>query len=127
MRFGKLERLLHDLDALALQHVGKSRVVLDVAMIELRDQLLLAPVPIMEEWRDDPARLDFSVETDPIEQLLRGGMVGARARHLLEEIVLTERLDQIDVNVLLRQHQCEREPDRSGADDDDALGFAWHA
>src|SRR5436190_19013923 len=127
MRFGKLERLLHDLDALALQHVGKSRVVLDVAMIELRNQLLLAPVPIMEEGRNDPARLDLGIETDPVEQLQRGGMVGARAWHLLKEIVLTERLDQIDLNVLLRQHQCEREPDRSGADDDDALDIAWHA
>ena len=67
------------------------------------------------------------VETDAVEQLQRGGMVGACARHLLEEIVLAERLDQIDMNVLLRQHQREREPDRSGADDDDALDIAWHA
>ena len=58
MRLGELERLLDDLDALALQHVGKARVVLEVDVIELGDQLVLVPIPVVEQRRDDAARLD---------------------------------------------------------------------
>jgi hypothetical protein len=35
--------------------------------------------------------------------------------------VRAERLDQVDPNAVLRQHEREREPDRSGADNDNAL------
>ena len=94
MRLGELERLLDDLDALALQHVGKARVVLEMDVIELGDQLVLVPIPVVEQRRDDAARLDHVVEADAIEQFQRGRMVGARARHLVEEIVVVERLDQ---------------------------------
>jgi hypothetical protein len=48
-------------------------------------------------------------------------MIGPGARHLLKEIVLAEGLDQVDPNVFLRQQERERKPDRSGADDDNAL------
>ena len=39
MRLHQLERLLHDLDALALQDVGEGGVVLEVGVVELGDQL----------------------------------------------------------------------------------------
>ena len=52
----------------------------------------------------------------------RGGMVGAGARHLLEEIVVAQRLDQADRDAVLRQRERQAQPDRPGADDDDAIG-----
>ena len=45
MRFRQLERFLDDLDALALQHIGKARVVLEVGVIECGDQLVLGAGP----------------------------------------------------------------------------------
>src|SRR3974390_2629969 len=90
----ELERLLDDLDALALQHIGKARVVLEMAMIEFCDQLLPASVPIVEERRNDSARLDPAVKPDAVVEFERGRMIGARARHLLQEVVRTECLDQ---------------------------------
>ena len=122
MRLGELERLLDDLDALALQHVGKAGVVLEVAVIELGDQLALVAVPVVEQRRDDAARLEPVVEADAVEQLEGGGMVGAGARHLLEEIVVAERLDQADPHALLRQRQRQAQPDRPGTDHDHAVG-----
>src|SRR5215510_3044337 len=110
MRLRQRERFLHDLDALALQHIGKARVVFEMGVIELGDELVLAAVPIVEQRRDDAARLELLVETDPFEQLERGGMVGARARYLLEKIVVAERLDQADVHARLRQRERQAEP-----------------
>src|SRR5207302_5434925 len=49
MRPGELERLLDDLDALALQHVGKARVLFQVGMIEFGNALLLAAIPVMDQ------------------------------------------------------------------------------
>src|SRR3974390_508431 len=97
----ELERFLDDLDALALQHIGKARVVLEMAMIEFCDQLLLATVPIVEERRNDSERLDPAVKPDAVVELERGGMIGARARHLLQEVVCAECLDQDNPDTLL--------------------------
>ncbi len=88
MRLGQPERFFDDLDALALQHIGKVRVVLKKAVIELGDQPVLASIPVVDQRRDDAARLEFVVEADALEQLQGRGMVRSRARHLFEEIVL---------------------------------------
>ncbi len=93
-----------------------------MGVVELGDQLALVAVPVVEQRRDDAARLELVVEPDAVEQLERRRMVGAGARHLLEEIVVAERLDQADPHALLRQRQRQAEPDRPGADDDHAVG-----
>ena len=93
MRLRQLERLLHDLDALALQDVGKPRVVLEVDVVECGDQRVLGTVPVVEHWGDDAARLELRVKPDAIVHLERRRMIGAGARHLLEEVVVAERLD----------------------------------
>ena len=41
VRLGELERFLDDLDALALQHIRKAGVVLEMAVVELGDQLVV--------------------------------------------------------------------------------------
>ena len=120
MRLRKRERLLDDLDALALQHVGKLGVVAQMSVIELGDQPVLVPVPVVEERRHDAARLEPRVEPDRVEQLERRRMVGAGARHLLEEIVRPELLDDDGGNVPLREPQREAEADGPCPDDDDA-------
>src|SRR5271166_6896481 len=124
MRAGELERLFHDLDALALQHIGKARVVLEMAMIEFRDAFSLAAVPIVEQRGNDPTRLDLPVEPDAIVELQGCGMIGPRAGYLLEEVVLAERLDHDDADILLRQREREAKPDWPGADDDHRLRCA---
>ncbi len=121
MRLGELERLLDDLDTFALQHIGKPRVVLEMGVVELRDQLLVVPVPIVKQRRDDAARLELVVKTDAVEELQRRRMIGAGARHLLEEIVVVARFDQADRNVCLRQRERQAQPDRPGTDDDDTV------
>src|SRR6202011_631058 len=121
MRLGDLQRFLDDLDALALEHVGKARVVLEMSMIELGDQLMLGSVPVMKDRRDDPARLDLLIKADPIEHFERGRMIGPGARNLIEKVVLPQRLDQDAPDALLRQRQRQAEPDRPGADDDYAI------
>ncbi len=83
--------------------------------------LCLVPVPVVEQRRDDAARLELAVEVDAVEELERRRMIGAGARHLLEEIVVVARFNQADAHVLLRQGEREAQPDRSGADDDDAV------
>ena len=100
---------------------GKRRVVLEMLVVELGDQLALVTVPVMEQRRDDAARLQQLVEADALEQLQRRRMIGAGARHLLEEIVVVERLDQRDLHALLRQRERQAEPDRPCPDDDHAL------
>ena len=110
MRLGELQRLLDDLDALALQDIGKRRVVLEMHVVELGDQLALVAVPVVEHRRDDAARLEHLVEADAIEQLQRRRMVGAGARHLLEEIVVAQRLDQRDLHALLRSASDRQSP-----------------
>ncbi len=122
MRLGQPERFLDDLDTLALQHIGKARVVLKKAVIELGDQPVLAPIPVVDQRRDDAARLELVVEADALEQLQGRGMVRSRARHLFEEIVLAQRFDQADLHVRLRQRERQTKPHRSGADDDHAVG-----
>src|SRR5262249_56281257 len=105
MRLGQPERFLDDLDALALQHVGKARVVLKKAVIELGDQPVLAPVPVMDQRRDDAAWLELVVEADALEQLQGRRMVRSRARHLLEEMVFAQRFDQAHLHARLRQYE----------------------
>ena len=122
MRLGELQRLLDDLDALALQHIGKRRVVLEMDVVELGDQLAFVPVPVVELRRDDAARLEQLVEADALEQLQRRRMIGAGARHLLEEVVVTERLDEAHLHARLREREREAQPDRPRANDDDTIG-----
>jgi hypothetical protein len=93
MRLRHLQRFLDDLDALTLQNVGEARVVLEVNVVERGDQLVLVPVPVVKDRRDNPARLDLLVEPDPIEHFECGRVVGAGARHLLQKVVVAERLD----------------------------------
>ena len=88
MSLGELERFLDDLDALALQDVGKPRVVLEMDVVEGGDQRVLGAVPVVEHRRDDAARLELRVEPDAVVHLEGRGMIGAGARHLLEEIIL---------------------------------------
>ena len=121
MRLGELHRLLDDLDPLALQDIRERRVVLEMHVVELGDQLAFVAVPVVEQRRDDAARLQQLVEADALEQLQRRRMIGAGARHLLEEIVVVERLDQRDLHALLRQRERQAEPDRPCPDDDHAL------
>src|SRR5262249_19167286 len=123
MRLRHLQRFLDDLDALALQNVGKASVVLEMDVVEGGDQLALVPVPIVKDWRDDPARLDLLIETDPIEHFERGGMIGAGPRHLLEEIVVAERLDQRHGDIVLSEGERKAQAHGASADDDDAIGF----
>ena len=59
------------------------------------------------------------IEPDTVEQLQRGRMVGAGARHLIEEIVVPKRLDDADCHAFLRQCEREAQSDRPGADNDD--------
>ena len=105
MRLGHLERLLDDLDALALQNVGKTRVVFQMDVIERGDQLAFMAVPVMKHRRDDAARLELLIKPEPVEHFQGGRMVGAGARHLFEEIIVAERLDQADLLIRLRQCQ----------------------
>ena len=76
-----------------------------MAVIELGDQLVVAAVPVVEQRRDDAARLELAIEPNAVEQLERRRMVRSGARHLLEEIVVAERLDQAHPHALLRQRQ----------------------
>ena len=126
MRLGHRERLFDDLDALALQHVGKSGVVFQMRVIERGDQLAFAAVPVMKHRRDDAARLELLVKPEPVEHFQRGGMIGAGARHLFEEIVVAQRFDQADFLVGLRQRQRQAQADGACADDDDAIGIGGH-
>ena len=107
MRLGKLERYLDDLDALALQHVGKPRVVLEVGVIKRGDQPALVTIPIVKQRGDDAARLELGVEADAVVKLEGCRMIGPGARHLLQEIVFAARLDEADRDILLRQ--CKRQ------------------
>ena len=105
MRLRHLQRLFDDLDALALQHVGKARVVFQMRVIEGGDQLAFVAVPVVKHRRDDAARLEFLVKPEAVEHFQRRGMVGAGARHLFEEIVVAQRLDQADLLIRLRERQ----------------------
>ena len=75
-------------------------------MVEFGNALLLAAIPVMEQRGDNAARLDARIEADAVEQLQRCRMIGAGAGHLLEEIVVPERLDDAHLHAFLRQ--CER-------------------
>ena len=123
MRLGHLQRFFDDLDALALQHIGKARVVLEQRVIELGDQRVVLPVPILKLRRDQAARLHLCVEPDAVEEFQRGRVVGAGARHLIEKIVVRHRLDQHDGNILLRQRQRQAQADRACAHHDDGIGL----
>src|SRR5215510_13352993 len=123
MRLCHLQRFLDDLDALALQNVGKAGVVLQMDVVERGDQLVLVAVPKVEDGRDDPARLDLRVKTDAIEHFERGGMVGVGTGHLLQEVIVAEGFDQRHRNVVLSEREREAQPNRAGADDDDAIGL----
>jgi hypothetical protein len=107
MRLHQLERFLDDLDALALQDVGETGIVLEVGVVERRDQLAFGAIPIMEQRGDDAAWFELVVKADALQQLQGRGMVGSGARHLFEKVVVAEGFDQTDRDALLRQ--CERE------------------
>ena len=91
MRLRHLQRFFDDLDALALEDIGKARVVLEQRVIEFGDQGIVLPIPILKLRRNQATRLIFGVEAD-VEEFQRGRMVGAGARHLIEEIVVRKRL-----------------------------------
>ena len=120
VRLGELQRLLDDLDALALQHVGKARVVLQHRVIE-RGHEPFAAVPVMEHRGDDAARLDLVVKPDAVEHFEGCRVVRAGARHLVEEIVVAQLLDEGDANPRLGERQRQAQPHRPRADDDDAI------
>jgi hypothetical protein len=61
----------------------------------------------VEHRGDDAARLDSLVEPNAVEHLQGGRVIGAGARHLLEEIVLSQLLDQAHRDTGLRQRQRE--------------------
>ena len=48
-------------------------------------------------------------------------MIGAGARHLLEEIVVAERLDEAHLHARLRERERQAQADGSSANDDDAI------
>jgi hypothetical protein len=66
VRLRHRQRLLDDLDALALQDVWKARVVLQIGVIESCDEFAFMAVPVMKHWGDDSARLQFWVEPDAV-------------------------------------------------------------
>ena len=66
MRLRHRERLLDDLDALALQDVGKPRVVLEINVVEGGNQFVVGAVPVVEHRRDDAARLELFVKPNAI-------------------------------------------------------------
>ena len=105
MRLRHCQRFLDDLDALALQHVGKAGVFLEMDVIERGDELAMLAVPVMKNRRDDPARLDAPVQPDAVEHFKRRRMVASRPRYLIEKIMVAELLDQRDPHVRLRQRQ----------------------
>ena len=120
MRLGELERFLDDLDALALQHIRKTGVVREMSVVELGDQLVVPPIAVVKQRRDDAARLEPAVEPDAVEQLERRGVIGSGARHLFEDVVVPERFDQADRDAGLCEGEREAKPDRPGADHDHA-------
>ena len=77
----------------------------------------------MKHRRDDAARLELLVKPEPVEHFQGGGMIGAGARHLFEEIIVAQRLDEANFLVGLRQRQRQAQADGAGADDDDAIGI----
>ncbi len=122
MRLRHGERLLDDLDALALQHERKLGVVLEVDMVELGDDRGVLAIPVLELRRHDPARNEPLVKTDLVEQLERRGMIAAGARYLVEEVGVGHGLDDRDRDPLLRQGQREAQAHRACADDDYGFG-----
>ncbi len=61
------------------------------------------------------------VEADALEQLQRRRMIGAGARHLLEEVVVAERLDEAHLHARLRERERQAQAHGSSANDDDAI------
>src|SRR5215831_2466312 len=120
------ERFLDDLDALALEHVRKARVVLEMDVIERRDQLIGGAIPVMKNRRDDATRLELPVKPDAVIHLQGGRVIGARPWHLLEEIILSERLDNGDRYPLLGERQRQAKTHRPSSDDNDTLRRAGH-
>src|SRR5580692_7682294 len=80
----------------------------------------------MEHRRDDAARLELLVKPDAVVHLQGGRVIGAGARHLLEEIVVPERLDEGDRNTLLGECERHAKAYRPGPDDNDAIGRMCH-
>src|SRR5690242_4028945 len=80
------------------------------------------PVPVVDLRRNNAARLQYLIQPNAVEQFQRGGMIGAGARHLVEVVVLAERLDQRHWHALLRQRQRQAEADRSCADNHNTIG-----
>src|SRR5215471_472002 len=126
MRLRHLERFLDDLDALALEHVWKARVVLEMDVIERRDQLIGGAIPVMKHRRNDATRFKLPVKPDTVVHLQGGRVIGARPWHLLKEIILPERLDKGDRYPLLGERQRQAKTHRPGPDDNDALRRAGH-
>ena len=100
---------------------GKRVSFLEMDVIELGDQAGMLPVPVVELRRDDAARHELFIKSDAIEQFQRGRMIAARARHLVEELVVGKLLDQRDGNSVLRECQRQAQANRPGADHDHGL------
>ena len=115
------QRLLADLDPLALQDMGEGRGVGDQGVIEFRDHLTARPVPILERPRLQAARFEPIVEAERGIHLQCHGMVRSRPRHLVGEVRPGDRLQQCHGDAALDQLERQHEPDRPRADDDDAV------
>jgi hypothetical protein len=89
VRLRHLQRLFDNLDALTLQDVWKARVVFQIGVIESCDELAFMAVPVMKHWRDDSARLQFLVEPDAVIHFQCRRVIGPRARHLFEKVIVT--------------------------------------
>jgi hypothetical protein len=58
MRLGHRHPLFDDLDPLALEHIGKARVVLEMAVVERGDERVRVMVPVVKDRRNDAPRLE---------------------------------------------------------------------
>src|SRR5215813_10979607 len=126
MRLRHLERFLDDLDALALKHVREGCVVFETDVIERRDQFAGGAVPIVKHRRDDAARLEIAIEPNAVVHLQGGRMIGAGPGHLLEEIVVSERLDKRNSHVFLSERQRQAKANRTSPYDDNAFSRMRH-
>ena len=119
------ERLFDDLDAFALQHVGKARVVLDVGVIECGDSRL-RPDPSNETPapRSRAARGGHKARCDRAVRALADGWCrrGAPARGNYPR----QRLDERHRNALLHQRERQAKPDGPGADNNHAVAVGRH-
>ena len=68
-----------------------------------------------------------AVKTDAVEHFQRGRMIGPGPRHLLEQVMIAQLLDQAHRDAGLRQREREAQPHRAGAVDNHAITIRCHA